>query len=217
MISKNKSQKITKKFLIKLGRMKGMYVTPELNTILYLQTKNIKKIENLEKYINLKTLYLNNNNIKKITGLEKLIQLEFLSLSHNSISKIENLDSLIFLEELDLSYNIISKIESISFEITNILKYLPNILLLDISGNSQLLQFDPFLANKILFCCPNLKNLNSNSIDWKQKKLAFAWIKGGNDLQNEVYLQIQEIEKEKERKRLNDFIEQFELDNSDLI
>ncbi len=70
----------------------GLYEQPNLNNKLYLHFKGFKKIINLNKYINLKTLYLENNLITKIENLECLVNLQHLFLHHNFIKKIENLD-----------------------------------------------------------------------------------------------------------------------------
>lgn len=44
----------------------GLYEYPEMNTKIYLHFKVIEKIQNLDKYFNLKTIYLENNVITQI-------------------------------------------------------------------------------------------------------------------------------------------------------
>ena len=43
-----------------------------LNDCLYLHFKGFRKIENLDKYTNLKTLWLESNGLRKIEGLDNL-------------------------------------------------------------------------------------------------------------------------------------------------
>ena len=93
---------------------------PEVN-VLRLCFMNIRKIDNLQAYSNLKELYLANNLINKIENLSVLTSLTKLDLSFNQISDIETstgtntfeaLKSLINLEELSLFKNQISKLDS---------------------------------------------------------------------------------------------------------
>jgi hypothetical protein len=73
--------------------------------IFFIQLKNIEKIDNLDKYVNLKELYLMKNYITEIRGLDNLINLEVLNLSSNLIEKIENLQKLKSLAILDITNN----------------------------------------------------------------------------------------------------------------
>ena len=73
--------------------------------IFFIQLKKIEKIDNLDKYVNLKELYLMKNYITEIRGLDNLINLEVLNLSSNLIEKIENLQKLKSLAILDITNN----------------------------------------------------------------------------------------------------------------
>ena len=66
--------------------------------VFLIQLKRIEKIDNLNKYVNLKELYLNKNYITEIRGLDNLINLQVLNLSSNIIEKIENIKHLKNLE-----------------------------------------------------------------------------------------------------------------------
>ena len=79
--------------------------------VFLIQLKRIEKIDNLNKYVNLKELYLNKNYITEIRGLDNLINLQVLNLSSNIIEKIENIKHLKNLEILDLTNNNIKNFE----------------------------------------------------------------------------------------------------------
>ena len=59
------------------------YATPSLNETLYLNYKNIEKIENLEQFTDLKSLYIEGNCIKKIENLNYNLQIRCLYLQEN--------------------------------------------------------------------------------------------------------------------------------------
>lgn len=88
----------------------------ELRWLLHLDLSGnaITKIENLDRFIQLKTLDLNNNQIAEITGLSELTALSRLYLAKNKISKIEDLGTLKKLERLDLYDNQINRIEGLN-------------------------------------------------------------------------------------------------------
>jgi hypothetical protein len=74
----------------------------------------IKKIEGLEKLVNLKILHLFENLLEKIENLEHFIKLTELNLNKNkNITKIEGLDNLEMLVCLSLTSNEIEKIEGL--------------------------------------------------------------------------------------------------------
>ena len=89
--------------------------------IFFIQLKNIEKIDNLDKYVNLKELYLMKNYISEIRGLDNLINLEVLNLSSNIIQKIENLHKLKSLAILDITNNYIQNFD---------IKEIPNSIIL---------------------------------------------------------------------------------------
>lgn len=95
---------------------------------LYLHFRGFKRIENLEPYVNCKSIWLDSNGLEVIEGLETLVELRCLFLSKNLISKMEGFESLVNLTILDLSYNRLTKIENISC--------CPNLQSLNLSRNA---------------------------------------------------------------------------------
>ena len=65
--------RITPAYLKEHCRDNDLYMTPHLNTVLYLHHKGFKTIENLEAYSGLKTIWLENNSIKVIENLRYLV------------------------------------------------------------------------------------------------------------------------------------------------
>lgn len=61
---------LTEDFLIELCKVNGQYENPKLNDNLFLQYKGFKKIQALDKYINLKALWIDCNGIEKLEGLD---------------------------------------------------------------------------------------------------------------------------------------------------
>jgi len=70
-----------------------------------LSDNQIKDMEGLETFSNLKVLKLNNNQITQIRGLEKLDKLENLTLRNNKISEIKGFEKLPNIKLIDLSGN----------------------------------------------------------------------------------------------------------------
>eukprot|EP00761_Pharyngomonas_kirbyi_P011497 gb/GECH01011522.1/.p1 GENE.gb/GECH01011522.1/~~gb/GECH01011522.1/.p1 ORF type:complete len:264 (+),score=60.93 gb/GECH01011522.1/:1-792(+) len=91
-------------------KKQGLYKTAELNTVLYLNYRDYDEIEDLDEYVNVRTLYLEGNNFTKIKNLDKLQSLKCLYLPNNAISEIENICSLSMLDTLILSNNLIEQI-----------------------------------------------------------------------------------------------------------
>merc|ERR1719498_1059426 len=79
------------------------YEGPALNDKLFLHFKGFRKIENLEPYVNVKTLFLESNGLRAIDGLAHLSQMRSLYLQQNVIDRIENLDTMHDLKTLNLS------------------------------------------------------------------------------------------------------------------
>ncbi|XP_035783783.1 protein phosphatase 1 regulatory subunit 42-like [Anopheles albimanus] len=82
-------------------------------THLYLNDKNMTKINTIYPTKNILVLYLHNNQISKIEKLNAFAHLTHLYLQWNNLRKIENLDSLKNLKQLYLGYNKISRLENL--------------------------------------------------------------------------------------------------------
>ena len=63
---------ITEKYASELSEFNGYYAQPKLNQTLHLHYKAFSKIQNLENFVNLRTLYLENNCITKIENLSHM-------------------------------------------------------------------------------------------------------------------------------------------------
>lgn len=143
---------LTEKYLRELCEENEQYMTPKLNSCLYLHYKGFSKIEALEKYVNLaclwlesngirqienishleelRTVYLHQNIISKIEGISTLTKLVTLNLSHNNIKVIENLGGCYSLKNLDLSHNMIEEYQNCAG-----LKDCPSLTSVDLSSN----------------------------------------------------------------------------------
>jgi len=71
------------------------FKTPNLNHQLLLHRRGFRKIENLDAYINVKTLFLEGNSIQKIENLHPLEHLRALYLQENCIGRELGLENLI--------------------------------------------------------------------------------------------------------------------------
>lgn len=146
--------KMTKRSISEQCMKHQLYITPEMNDLLYLQYQGYTEIANLDPYVNLKSLWLDNNGISNISGLDAQKQLTSLYLNNNLISDISGLENLKMLKILILSHNSITKIQGLDNCPLNTL---------DLEGNRIK------TANDIeeVLKCPRLKvlNLASNRID----------------------------------------------------
>jgi len=70
-----------------------------------LSNNNIKDLDGIENFTNLRTLNMNNNKIRSIKNIEKLKELRSVSFRNNNISEIQEIKELTKLEHLDLSGN----------------------------------------------------------------------------------------------------------------
>ncbi|XP_024386342.1 leucine-rich repeat-containing protein ODA7 isoform X2 [Physcomitrium patens] len=147
---------MTKESMKKLCRELKLYSNcPELNDVIHLHQKGIRKIQALEEYIGLRTIYFECNAISKLEGLAPLINLQCLYLNQNCISQIEGLETLQQLEILDLADNQIKKVTGLSC--------LPCLRQLNLSGNFICHESDVIH----LLDCKSLKSLDvsNNRID----------------------------------------------------
>ncbi|KAL4465487.1 hypothetical protein ABPG72_009425 [Tetrahymena utriculariae] len=160
--------------LVKICEEDELYEYPEMNNKIYLHHKGFYQIENLDKFVNLKTVYLENNMIQTITGLSCLKQLQHLFLQHNTIKEIEGLEENKELITLNMSHNIISKVSGLDqlnklenlslgsnqlkdFESIVKLKDLPSLSCLGLEDN--FIAYDPKMLDEIFAQMPSLKVL----------------------------------------------------------
>lgn len=90
------------------------FKTPSLNHQLLLHRRGFRKIENLDAYVNVKTLFLEGNSISKIENLHPLEHLRALYLQGNCIGrelKLDNLTQVPLLIVLNLESNGIKSLE----------------------------------------------------------------------------------------------------------
>ncbi|CEM02193.1 unnamed protein product [Vitrella brassicaformis CCMP3155] len=71
---------------------------PEIIFHLFLQHRNIEKIQALEPLTHLRRLDLSHNRITRLEGLGRLKELQILDVSHNQLTKVEGLQGLAMLE-----------------------------------------------------------------------------------------------------------------------
>ncbi|XP_045036940.1 dynein axonemal assembly factor 1-like isoform X2 [Daphnia magna] len=118
--------RITAKWLRNHCRKHGLYQTPQLNEVLYLQHQGFKFIELLEDYVGLKSLWLDHNCITKITGLHNMKNLKCLFIRNNFLTDLRGIECLEQLVILDVSNNLLTD--------TNAL-VLPNLTTLYVGSN----------------------------------------------------------------------------------
>ncbi|KAL9647638.1 hypothetical protein ABK040_015128 [Willaertia magna] len=102
--------KLTNEYLRRLCRSKGGYMTEDLNDKLYLQHKGITKIENLEKFVNVKVIWLDGNAIHVLENLGSLEHIVCLYLHQNCIEEIKGIFHCKDLHTLNISQNFIESI-----------------------------------------------------------------------------------------------------------
>ena len=105
---------MTKEYLRYLCEKEGLYLSPKLNSQLYLNHKGFDKISCLEPYVGVEALWLQGNCIEKIEGLSTLKNLRFLYLQSNRIEVMEGLEELTEVVRIDLSDNRINKIDCLA-------------------------------------------------------------------------------------------------------
>lgn len=166
-----------------LKELKGLH---SLN----LESNKISDITILKEIKNLHSLKLNNNNISDITALEELKKLHNLGLKANQISNILTLKELQRLHELHLGKNLISDITT--------LKGLKDLRYLDLKDN-QLSSVPLNFLSKL----PRLEKLylSENPIQNIPSELYEGY---SNNCLKKVKNYLQSIEKEEDRKELNE-------------
>jgi Leucine-rich repeat (LRR) protein len=114
-----------------IGKIEGLESCKLLEE-LSLEKNRIQKIEGLSHLQYLKKLDLGSNKIREIENLEGLDNLTQLSLEDNEIYMMVGLDSLLNLMEFYIGNNVLTNIKQII-----LLKKLPKLIILDISGNEM--------------------------------------------------------------------------------
>ena len=137
---------------------------------LFLQNNKITVIENLP--TSLKKLDISNNYINNLNGIESLLYLEWINLENNNIQQITPIIKLNNLIELYCSNNLINK-----FNECNQLGKLKNLEIFDISGNEVVNNINNFRII-IIYYCPNLKFLNRNFVDEKERNASIDYFNG---------------------------------------
>ena len=160
--------------------------------IIYLNSNKINKIENLKICYNLKELFLQNNKIKVIenlpntlikldlsnnfisnlTGIESAFRLVWINLENNNIKVISPLNKLCNITELYCANNLIN-----NFEDCCKLGKLKSLEILDISGNEVVNNTKNFRITMVHYC-PNLKFLNRNIVNGKEKNVSLEFFTG---------------------------------------
>ncbi|KAJ2995415.1 Protein tilB [Globomyces sp. JEL0801] len=133
---------------------------------------DIEKIENLDIYCrNLEILYLQSNQISKIENLHKLKRLEYLQLALNNITIIENLEGCESLTKLDLTVNFVEDL----FCLEN-LKNNDQLRQLYLVGNpcAQL----PGYRSFVIVTLPQLQFLDGKEIQKSERIIAHQDYKG---------------------------------------
>jgi len=119
------------------GRIIGL-MNEQILDLRYQNIENIKKIEEIEdRYRKIQELDLSNNNIKDLDGIENFTNLKTLNLNNNKIKSIKNLERLKKLHHISIRNNNISEINDITG--------LTQLELLDLSGNTKINKIPDFL------------------------------------------------------------------------
>eukprot|EP00842_Homolaphlyctis_polyrhiza_P002232 jgi/Hompol1/3009/HPOL_006290-RA len=151
-----------------LLRRRSEHNDGELSTLqeVSLHQFDIEKIENLDVYCrNLQILYLQSNQISKIENLQKLKSLKYLQLALNNITVIENLEGCESLEKLDLTVNFVKDLHCVEALKANI--HLKELFLV---GNpcTQIEGYRHFVIHTL----PQLKSLDSVDIEKSERIIA---------------------------------------------
>jgi len=186
--------------------------------VLWLQTNNICKIENLEHCKQLRSLFLHENGISKIEGLANLENLDKLNVSSNPLYKLENMDNLQNLTTLNIekclfgsvdSIQEIAKLKKLSVlnisknnidepEIVDLLKKLPELKVLYLKGNPCVKNIKSY-RKTLISSIPTLTYLDERPIFEDERRLANAWARGGRNAEQEERKVIKEENDAKNR------------------
>ncbi|XP_046462438.1 dynein axonemal assembly factor 1-like [Daphnia pulex] len=105
--------RITAKWLRNHCRKHGLYQTPHLNEVLYLQHQGFQNIELLEEYTGIKSLWLDHNRLANVSGLNTMTNLKCLFIRNNYLTTLSGIECLSQLVILDVSNNELKEINEI--------------------------------------------------------------------------------------------------------
>jgi len=194
--------------------------------VLWLQTNNICKIENLENCTEVRSLFLHENGISKVEGLDNLHNLDKLNLSSNPLKKLENMDNLRNLTTLIIEKCFFNSVDSIreivklsklsvlnisknnieNPEILDLLKQLLELKVLYLKGNPCVKSIPSYRKNTVS-SIPALTYLDDRPIFENERRLADAWAKGGRNAEQEERKLIREEKDAKDKRNHEKFLE----------
>ncbi|KAL3698836.1 hypothetical protein R1sor_012912 [Riccia sorocarpa] len=167
---------MTKEWLLKHCKERGLYQTPYLNDRLYLQCQAICDIQNLEEYTGVKLLYLEENCLESMNGLQSLKQLQclILDLSHNKLNDGNGL--------------------------LEIAQGLPRLAVMYLTGNPCISRM-PHYRKNIIGNIKNLTHLDDRPVFWDERLYAEAWLRGGHEAETAERDRVRQIRADEETKQ----------------
>ncbi|VDP84994.1 unnamed protein product [Echinostoma caproni] len=130
---------------------------------LCLENCNLRKLENMERLINLKFLNVDYNHLKSLRGVFQCINIEELSAENNFISMIDELENLKKLRRLLLGNNAIKSLTNIPDGSILQLKSLANLTVIDLHGNPITQKLENYRF-RIIHHLKGLKSLDGNEV-----------------------------------------------------
>ncbi|KAL2645497.1 hypothetical protein R1flu_013084 [Riccia fluitans] len=167
---------MTKEWLVKHCKQRGLYQTPYLNDKLYLQCQAICDIENLDDYTGVKLLYLEENCLESMNGIQPLKQLQclILDLSHNNLKDGNG--------------------------VLEIALAMPRLAVLYLTGNPFISRM-PHYRKNIIGNLKKLTHLDDRPVFWDERLYAEAWVRGGQDAETAERDIVRQIRAEEETKQ----------------
>ena len=150
--------------------------------------------------LKLKTLDLSNNCIAEVSCISHLCHLSTINLSSNRILDLSPLSSNSSLQVIDLSNN---KIESINFETLN---SLTNLRCLYLTGN-PCVDTTPHYRRQLVTCIPSLQYLDTQAVTETERRLAQAFLRGGEPTEEQERIHINKESTEKTQRQFAQYDE----------